>query len=110
MPKISYLKGLELFSKTNFESSWASEGLKICKTMYFVLPFWFGFSPSPLNEFLSCFYYLPLRALVALLFITVYKESGIQGITLYLLKLRWIDTSLLQKLLQGDLQGGQDFA
>ena len=35
------LKGLELFSKTNFESSWAFEGLKICKTMYFVLPFWF---------------------------------------------------------------------
>ena len=24
-------KGLELFSKTNFESSWASEGMKICK-------------------------------------------------------------------------------
>ena len=23
------LKGLELFSKTNFESSWASEGLKV---------------------------------------------------------------------------------
>ena len=29
-------KGLELFSKTNFESSWAFEGLKICKSMYFV--------------------------------------------------------------------------
>ena len=42
-------KGLELFSKTNFESSWASEGLKICDTMYFVPPFWFGFlSPPPL--------------------------------------------------------------
>ena len=34
------LKGLGLFSKTNFESSWAFEGLKICKIMYFVLPFW----------------------------------------------------------------------
>ena len=34
-------KGLELFSKTNFESSWVFEGLKICKTMYFMLNFWF---------------------------------------------------------------------
>ena len=29
-------KGLELFSKTNFESSWAFEGLKICKSIYFM--------------------------------------------------------------------------
>ena len=31
-------KGLELFSKTNFESSWALEGL-ICKIMYFAIHF-----------------------------------------------------------------------
>ena len=41
------LKGLELFSKTNFESSLASEGLKICKIMYFMLSFWFDFLPLP---------------------------------------------------------------
>ena len=35
------LTGLELFSKMNFESSWVSEGLKIWKNMYFVLPYWF---------------------------------------------------------------------
>ena len=34
-------KGLELFSKTNFESSWAFKGLKICNIMYFMLSFWF---------------------------------------------------------------------
>ena len=32
-------KELDLFQETNFESSWAPEGLKICKTMYFVVPF-----------------------------------------------------------------------
>ena len=31
------LKGLELFSKTNFESSWAFDWLKICNIVYFVL-------------------------------------------------------------------------
>ena len=41
-------KGLELFLKTNFESSFASEGLKICKIMYFLLPFWFDFLSLPL--------------------------------------------------------------
>ena len=34
-------KEFELFSKTNFESSWAFEWLKICRIMYFVLSFWF---------------------------------------------------------------------
>ena len=46
-------KGQEIFQKTNFESSWAFEGLKICKIMYFVLPFWFLAStflvPTPLK-------------------------------------------------------------
>ena len=46
-------KGFELFSKTNFESSWAFEWLKICNIMYFVLPFWFLAStflvPTPLS-------------------------------------------------------------
>ena len=40
------LKGLELFSKTNFESSWVSEGLKIC--------------PSPFNISKFCHTYLDL--------------------------------------------------
>ena len=43
------LKGLELLSKMNFESSWVSEGLKICKTMYFLLSFWFSFMSLPLS-------------------------------------------------------------
>ena len=46
-------KELELFSRTNFESSWAFEGLKICKITYFVFLFWFLAStflvPTPLN-------------------------------------------------------------
>ena len=46
-------KGFELFSKTNFASSWAFEGLNICKIMYFLLPFWFLATtfmvPTPLN-------------------------------------------------------------
>ena len=33
-------KGFELFSKANFESSWAFEGLKICKIIYVMSPFW----------------------------------------------------------------------
>ena len=56
--KIPYLKacliinckGLELFSKTNFESCWVSEGLKICKTMYFVLSFCLVFCPCPFKK------------------------------------------------------------
>ena len=51
-----YLRGLELFSKTNFETSWVSEGLKIWYNMYFVRFFpWIralgipavGLSPNP---------------------------------------------------------------
>ena len=38
-------KGLELFSKTNFESSLASEGLTICKILCY--PFGLIFCPSP---------------------------------------------------------------
>ena len=75
-------KGLELFSKTNFESSWAFEGLSICNIIYFVLPFWFLastiFVPSPLNRetytvkhtcklFPSCNVFRGVKACVGLL-------------------------------------------
>jgi len=47
-------KGFGLFSEINFGSLWAFEGLKICKIMYFVLPFWFMASIflvlTPLSE------------------------------------------------------------
>ena len=83
------LKGLELFSKTNFESSWVSEGLKIWWNMYFVLPFWFlastFFVPSPLNRetytvkhtcklFPSCNVFRGVKACVGLLLWMVWAK------------------------------------
>ena len=48
------LKGLEFFSKTNFESSWVSEGLKIYRICILCYPFGFWhqlFCPSPFKIF-----------------------------------------------------------
>ena len=42
------LKGLELFSETNFESSWIL-GVENLIEFFFVLPFWFGFLSHPLS-------------------------------------------------------------
>ena len=83
------LKGLELFSKTNFESSWVSEGLKIWKNIYFVLPFWFlastFFVPPPLSRetytvqhpcklFPSCNVFRGVKACVGLLLWMVWAK------------------------------------
>ena len=59
------LKGLELFSKTNFESSCASEGLKICTWLWILCyPFGLVFCPSPSNEEMKqiSFHYLILES------------------------------------------------